>query len=103
MNAITAAAVKATPSVVTIKASSGSEGGTGSGIILDGEGHVLTNTHVVTLDGTAANAAIEVRMSDGKVYSADDCRHGSALRPRRGENQGRLRAGARRSWAIPAS
>ena len=70
VNAITAAAVKATPSVVTIKASSGSEGGTGSGIILDGEGHVLTNTHVVTLDGTAANATIEVRMSDGKVYSA---------------------------------
>ncbi|HSO16327.1 MAG TPA: trypsin-like peptidase domain-containing protein [Arthrobacter sp.] len=70
VNAITAAAVKATPSVVTIKATNGSEGGTGSGIILDGEGHVLTNTHVVTLDGTAANAAIEVRMSDGKVYSA---------------------------------
>jgi putative serine protease PepD len=71
VNAITAAAVKATPSVVTIKAASGSEGGTGSGIILDGEGHVLTNTHVVTLDGTAANAAIEVRMSDGRVYSAE--------------------------------
>ena len=70
VNAITAAAVKATPSVVTIKASSGSEGGTGSGIILDGEGHVLTNTHVVTLDGTAADAAVEVRMSDGRVYSA---------------------------------
>lgn len=70
VNAITAAAVKATPSVVTIKATSGSEGGTGSGIILDAEGHVLTNTHVVTLDGTAANAAIEVRLSDGKVYSA---------------------------------
>ncbi|WP_346926662.1 trypsin-like peptidase domain-containing protein [uncultured Arthrobacter sp.] len=71
VNAITAAAVKATPSVVTIKAASGSEGGTGSGIILDGEGYVLTNTHVVTLDGTAANATIEVRMSDGKVYAAD--------------------------------
>lgn len=70
VNAITAAAVKATPSVVTIKASSGSGGGTGSGIILDTDGHVLTNTHVVTLDGTAANAAIEVRLSDGKVYSA---------------------------------
>ncbi|CAI3801292.1 S1C family serine protease [Pseudarthrobacter sp. MM222] len=70
VNAITAAAVKASPSVVTIKATSGSEGGTGSGIILDGEGHVLTNTHVVTLDGTVANASIEVRMSDGKVYSA---------------------------------
>lgn len=70
VNAITAAAVKASPSVVTIKATSGSEGGTGSGIILDGEGHVLTNTHVVTLDGKVANAAIEVRTSEGKVYSA---------------------------------
>ena len=70
VNAITAAAVKASPSVVTIKATSGSDGGTGSGIILDGEGHVLTNTHVVTLDGKAAKAAIEVRTSDGKVYTA---------------------------------
>ena len=70
VNAITAAAVKASPSVVTIKATSGSDGGTGSGIILDGHGHVLTNTHVVTLDGKAANAAIEVRTSDGKVYTA---------------------------------
>ena len=70
VNAITAAAMKATPSVVTIKATSGSEGGTGSGIILDTEGNVLTNTHVVTLDGTAANATIEVRLSDGKVYNA---------------------------------
>jgi putative serine protease PepD len=70
VNAITAAAVKASPSVVTIKATSGSDGGTGSGIILDGDGHVLTNTHVVTLDGKAAKAAIEVRTSDGKVYTA---------------------------------
>jgi putative serine protease PepD len=70
VNAITAAAVKASPSVVTIKATSGSEGGTGSGIILDGEGHVLTNTHVVTLDGKAASATLEVRTSDGKVYAA---------------------------------
>jgi putative serine protease PepD len=70
VNAITAAAVKASPSVVTIKATSGSDGGTGSGIVLDAEGHVLTNTHVVTLDGSAANAAIEVRTSDGRVYTA---------------------------------
>ncbi len=70
VNAISAAALKASPSVVTIKATSGSDGGTGSGIILDTEGHVLTNTHVVTLDGKAANATMEVRTSDGKVYSA---------------------------------
>ncbi|MFH5878124.1 trypsin-like peptidase domain-containing protein [Arthrobacter sp. NA-172] len=70
VNAITAAAAKASPSVVTIMASSGSQGGTGSGIILDDQGHILTNTHVVTLDGASANAAIEVRLSDGRVMKA---------------------------------
>ncbi|WP_028264878.1 S1C family serine protease [Arthrobacter sp. MA-N2] len=70
VNAITAAAAKASPSVVTIMASSGSQGGTGSGIVLDDQGHILTNTHVVTLDGASANAAIEVRFSDGRVMKA---------------------------------
>lgn len=70
VNAVTAAAQKASPSVVTISASSGSSGGTGSGIILDADGHILTDTHVVTLDGQAEAAAIEVRTSDGKVYAA---------------------------------
>ena len=70
VNAITAAAVKASPSVVTISASSGGAGGTGSGIILNDQGHILTNTHVVTLDGQSANAALEVRTSDGRVLTA---------------------------------
>lgn len=70
VNAITAAALKATPSVVTISASSGSSGGTGSGIILDDQGHILTNTHVVTLDGATANAALEIRTSNGRVLTA---------------------------------
>jgi putative serine protease PepD len=70
VNAITAAALKASPSVVTISATSGSSGGTGSGIILDDDGHILTNTHVVTLDGQSANAALEVRTSAGKVLKA---------------------------------
>jgi putative serine protease PepD len=68
VSAVTAAAQKASPGVVTISASSGTSGGTGSGIILDASGHILTNTHVVTLDGEATNAAIEVRTSDGSVY-----------------------------------
>ena len=70
VNAITAAALKASPSVVTISATSGSSGGTGSGIILDDQGHILTNTHVVTLDGATANAALEVRTSNGRVLTA---------------------------------
>ena len=70
VNAVTAAAAKAMPSVVTISATSGSSGGTGSGIVLDTAGHILTNTHVVTLDGAAAHATIQVQTSDGKVYAA---------------------------------
>ena len=68
VNAVTAAAQKATPSVVTISATSAESGGTGSGIILNADGDILTNMHVVTLDGAAANAVIEVRTSDGSVY-----------------------------------
>ena len=71
VNAITAAALKASPSVVTISASSGNAGGTGSGIVLDDQGHILTNTPVVTLDGQTANAALEIQTSDGRVLAAE--------------------------------
>lgn len=67
---VTAAAAKASPSVVTLAVSEGGQGGSGSGIILDDQGHVLTNTHVVTLGGAAANPEIQVRMSDGSVTNA---------------------------------
>ncbi|NYE94992.1 putative serine protease PepD [Psychromicrobium silvestre] len=70
VNAITAAAAKASPSVVTIGVTSGSSAGTGSGIILDTNGNILTNTHVVTLDGQAANPTIQVKLNDGRVFSA---------------------------------
>lgn len=70
VNAITAAAAKASPSVVTIGVTSGNSGGTGSGIILDSSGNILTNTHVVTLDGKAANPTIQVKLNDGRVFDA---------------------------------
>ncbi|HSP75833.1 MAG TPA: trypsin-like peptidase domain-containing protein [Cryobacterium sp.] len=70
VNQITAVAAKATPSVVTIAAADGSSGGTGSGVILSEDGYILTNTHVVTLDGAAADATIQVTASDGKLYTA---------------------------------
>jgi putative serine protease PepD len=70
VNQITAVAAKASPSVVTIAVSSNSGGGSGSGVILTDDGYVLTNTHVVTLDGAASDVKIEVKSNDGRLYSA---------------------------------
>ncbi|MBG6179911.1 S1C family serine protease [Arthrobacter sp. CAN_A1] len=71
VNEVTGAAVKASPSVVTIAVSGAGSGGSGSGIVLDDEGHILTNTHVVTLGGQVSDAAVEIRTSDGRVFPAE--------------------------------
>ena len=54
------------PSVVSVQVRSGSRGGTGSGFVLDGTGHVLTNAHVVA-------GATEVRVVDstGRTRAAE--------------------------------
>jgi putative serine protease PepD len=68
--AITAVAVKASPSVVTINVTASDEAGTGSGIILTSDGYVLTNNHVVTLDGDTSNTTIQVETNDGRLLAA---------------------------------
>jgi putative serine protease PepD len=65
----TAVAAKASPSVVTISVNDGSSGGTGSGVILSEEGYILTNTHVVTLDGATADPTIQVTTNDGRLFT----------------------------------
>jgi putative serine protease PepD len=70
VNATTAIAAKVVPSVVTIEATSSSTGGTGSGVVLTSDGYVLTNTHVVTLDGATGDATLKVTTADGHVYDA---------------------------------
>ena len=66
----TAVASKALPSVVTIAVQGSDAGGSGSGVILSDDGYVLTNTHVVTLGGAAADPTIRVTTSDGRIYAA---------------------------------
>jgi putative serine protease PepD len=68
--AITAVVAKASPSVVTINVAASDEGGTGSGIVLTADGYVLTNTHVVTLDGDTAKTTVQVETNDGRILDA---------------------------------
>jgi putative serine protease PepD len=66
----TAIAATASPSVVTLAVQSSDSGGSGSGIVLSEDGYVLTNNHVVTLDGKLSDPQIQVTANDGKLYSA---------------------------------
>ena len=73
VNQVTAVAASASPSVVTIEVSGGQgQGqGTGSGVILSEDGYVLTNTHVVTLDGATGEPTIQVKTDDGRLFAAE--------------------------------
>ena len=65
---ITAVAASALPSVVTIEVAGSTGGGSGSGVIISADGHVMTNAHVVTLG--AEEPAIRITLSDGRLFSA---------------------------------
>jgi putative serine protease PepD len=71
INQITAVAAKASPSVVTISVSGSQSGGSGSGVIISKDGYVLTNNHVVTLDGATESADITLQDNDGNIYTAE--------------------------------
>ncbi len=60
-------AARILPSVVMIKVNGGT--GTGSGFIIDG-GYIITNNHVVTLDGQVKGAKLEVVLNSGQTAQA---------------------------------
>ncbi len=64
----TAVAKAVSPSVVSIDVTTQQGSGAGSGVILDDNGHVLTNNHVVG-DATGSGA-INVTLADGRTYEA---------------------------------
>ncbi|MEV5973681.1 trypsin-like peptidase domain-containing protein [Streptomyces sp. NPDC051921] len=53
------------PSIVEISASSTAGGSTGSGVIITGDGEIVTNNHVIS-----GASRITVQTSDGKTYDA---------------------------------
>ncbi|MEV6396889.1 trypsin-like peptidase domain-containing protein [Streptomyces sp. NPDC051907] len=61
-------AASALPSVVTLHVSGGGEQGTGTGFVLDEQGHILTNNHVVDPAGAAGD--ITVTFSGGETAGA---------------------------------
>ncbi|MFC8916425.1 trypsin-like peptidase domain-containing protein [Streptomyces sp. NPDC057116] len=62
-------AASALPGVVTLHVSGGGEQGTGTGFVLDEQGHILTNHHVV--DPAGASGDITVTFSGGETAAAE--------------------------------
>ncbi|MCW2287487.1 putative serine protease PepD [Leucobacter luti] len=70
--AISGVAAVATPSVVTLEVASSTASGSGSGVIYSEDGYIVTNAHVVTLDGAALEGAtVRVKLSDGRILDGN--------------------------------
>ncbi|MFF3491494.1 S1C family serine protease [Streptomyces sp. NPDC002795] len=54
------------PSIVEVNATLGSGSSTGSGVIITGDGEIVTNNHVVS-----GASSVKVSTSDGKTYTAE--------------------------------
>ena len=68
-SSVAAIAAKVLPSTVLINVQSGDGRGSGSGFVLQQDGYILTNNHVVS-GGGAAGASIEVTFADGTSDAA---------------------------------
>ncbi|WP_208869003.1 S1C family serine protease [Streptomyces glaucescens] len=62
-------AARALPSVVTLHVAGSDESGTGTGFVLDGRGHILTNDHVVEPAGS--DGEITVTFNSGDTAEAE--------------------------------
>ncbi|MFI9774801.1 trypsin-like peptidase domain-containing protein [Streptomyces sp. NPDC051956] len=68
-------AARALPGVVTIHVSGADAQGTGTGFVLDAQGHILTNNHVVEPAGSSGD--ISVTFSGGETAKAEVIGHDS--------------------------
>ncbi|WP_407441917.1 S1C family serine protease [Rhodococcus sp. (in: high G+C Gram-positive bacteria)] len=58
------------PSVVSIQVTMGEEAGTGSGVVIDGAGYIVTNNHVISMAATNPDAKVQVTFDDGTKVPA---------------------------------
>ena len=58
-------------SVVTISVTTPQASGSGSGVVVADGGYIVTNNHVVSLDGQAEAAQITVETTDGQLLQAE--------------------------------
>ena len=66
-------AAAVSPAVVTIQAQGASSGGTGSGVIYDAQGDIVTNYHVIA--SVLSGGQIQVTLADGRLYTASIVGH----------------------------
>ena len=62
-------AARVLPSVVSLEIRTGDVGETGSGVVIDGSGYVLTNNHVVSTAASDPSAELTVIFNDGSRVS----------------------------------
>ncbi|MGB6182416.1 MAG: trypsin-like peptidase domain-containing protein [Rhodococcus sp. (in: high G+C Gram-positive bacteria)] len=58
------------PSVVSVQETFGDSAGTGSGVVIDGSGYIVTNNHVISMAATNPGATLNVTFSDGTKVPA---------------------------------
>jgi S1-C subfamily serine protease len=63
-------AARVLPAVVSIEIAFGDQGGTGSGVVIDKDGHILTNNHVVSEAAGVQGATIKAIFQDGTQVPA---------------------------------
>ena len=66
-------AAAVSPAVVTIQAQGASSGGTGSGVVYDAQGDIVTNYHVIS--SVLGGGQIQVTLADGRLYAASIVGH----------------------------
>ena len=60
------------PSVVSIQVTLGDNAGTGSGVVIDGAGYIVTNNHVISMAATDPDrSTLQVTFSDGTKVPAE--------------------------------